>query len=132
MDRLPLLLIWTALAGACIPIGALLARIEHIRPQWLEEELRHFVIAFGGGILVGAVALVLVPEGIERLPHPLAVAAILVAGGIAFMAFDWYQAQRQRPAPQFSAMAADFIPESLALGACSPPTRKAPFCWRCL
>ena len=116
LDRLTLLLIWTTLAGACIPIGALLARIEHIRPQWLEEELRHFVIAFGGGVLVGAVALVLVPEGIERLPHPLVAAGILVVGGLAFMAFDKYQAQLQRPTPQFSAMAADFIPESIALG----------------
>ena len=116
LDRLTLLLLWTTLAGACIPIGALLARIEHIRPQWLEEELRHFAIAFGGGVLVGAVALVLVPEGIERLPHPLAVAAMLVVGGLAFMALDQYQAQLQRPTPQFSAMAADFIPESIALG----------------
>lgn len=116
MDRLTLLLLWTALAGACIPIGALLARIEHIRSRWLEEELRHFVIAFGGGILVGAVALVLVPKGIERVPHPLAAIAVLIAGGIAFMAFDRYQAQRQKSAPQFSAMAADFIPESIALG----------------
>ena len=69
MDRLTLLLLWTALAGACIPIGALLARIEHIRSRWLEEELRHFAIAFGGGILVGAVALVLIPKGIERVPR---------------------------------------------------------------
>ena len=88
MDRLTLLLLWTALAGACIPIGALLARIEHIRPQWLEDELRHFVIAFGGGVLVGAVALVLVPKGIERLPHPLAAVAVLITGGILYLTFE--------------------------------------------
>ena len=64
MDRFVELLIWTTLAGACIPVGAALARIEHIRPQWLEQELRHFVIALGGGVLIGAVALVLVPEGV--------------------------------------------------------------------
>lgn len=116
MDRFLELLLWTTLAGACIPVGAGLAHIEHIRPRWLEEELRHFVIAFGGGVLVGAVALVLVPEGIERLPNPLAAIALLLAGGIAFMALDRIQAERNRPAPQFSAMAADFVPESLALG----------------
>ena len=38
MDRLLELLLWTALAGACIPLGAGLGRIEHLRPQWLEEE----------------------------------------------------------------------------------------------
>ena len=43
LDRFFELLLYTALAGACIPAGAALARIEHIRPQWLEEEFRHFV-----------------------------------------------------------------------------------------
>ena len=116
MDRFVELLLWTTLAGACIPVGAGLAHIEHIRPRWLEQELRHFVIAFGGGVLVGAVALVLVPEGVERLPQPLAAVVLLLAGGTAFMALDRSQAKRHQPAPQFSAMAADFVPESLALG----------------
>ena len=116
MDRFAELLLWTTLAGACIPLGAGLAHIEHIRPRWLEEELRHFVIAFGGGVLVGAVALVLVPEGIERQPQPLAATVLLLAGGAAFMVLDRIQAKRHQPAPQFSAMAADFLPESLALG----------------
>ena len=116
MDRLVELLLWTALAGACIPVGAGLAQIEQIRPRWLEQEFRHFVIAFGGGVLVGAVALVLVPEGIARLPQPAAATALLLAGGAAFMAIDRRQAKRRRSAPQFIAMAADFLPESLALG----------------
>ena len=116
MDRLAELLLWTALAGACIPLGAGLGQIEHLRPRWLEQEFRHFVIAFGGGVLVGAVALVLVPEGVARLPHPVAAAGLLLAGGGAFMALDRRQAKRRRAAPQFIAMAADFLPESLALG----------------
>jgi ZIP family zinc transporter len=116
VDRLAELLLWTALAGACIPLGAGLGRIEHLRPRWLEEEFRHFVIAFGGGVLVGAVALVLVPEGVARLPHPVAATGLLLAGGVAFMAVDRGQAKRRRSAPQFIAMAADFLPESLALG----------------
>ncbi len=115
-DRLLELLLWTALAGACIPAGAWIARVERIGPAWLEEEFRHFVIAFGGGVLVGAVAMVLVPEGIQRVTSPLAVIALLLAGGTAFMALDMRQAKRQRAAPQFAAMAADYLPESLALG----------------
>ena len=116
MDRFLELLIWTTLAGACIPVGAALARIEHIRPQWLEQELRHFVIAFGGGVLVGAVALVLVPEGVGQLTEPLWATATLLAGGIAFMGLERYLGKRRQGAPQFTAMAADFLPESLALG----------------
>ena len=116
MDPFVEMLLWTTLAGACIPIGAGLAHIEHIRSQWLEQEFRHFVIAFGGGVLVGAVALVLVPEGAERLPEPLAVAGLMLAGGGAFMMIDRIQARAKQATPQFTAMAADFLPESLALG----------------
>ena len=116
MDRFAELLLWTTLAGACIPVGAGLACIKHICPKWLEEEFRHFVIAFGGGVLIGAVALVLIPEGVERVPEPLATVVLLLAGGVAFLALDRYQARRGHPTPQFTAMAADFLPESLALG----------------
>ncbi len=115
-NQLAELLLWTTLAGACIPLGAGLARMERIRPQWLEEELRHFVIALGGGVLLGAVALVLVPEGVGLLPEPLAIVGSLLAGGACFMILDRWQAKQQRAAPQFSAMAADYLPESLALG----------------
>lgn len=116
LDRFLELLLYTALAGACIPIGAALAQIEHIRPKWLEEEFRHFVIAFGGGVLVGAVALVLVPEGIHSLPHPAVATGVVLVGSIAFMVLDRAMAMRRQAAPQFSAMTADFLPESLALG----------------
>ena len=51
MDELTRILIYTAAAGLCIPAGGLLACVEHIQPRWLEWEFRHFVIAFGGGIL---------------------------------------------------------------------------------
>ncbi len=110
------MLLWTSIAGACIPLGAALAHIEHIRPQWLEDEFRHFVIAFGGGVLVGAVALVLVPEGTERLSNPAAAFMVMLAGGGAFMALERHQAKRKRPTPQLTAMLADFLPESVALG----------------
>ena len=116
MDPFAHMLLWTALAGACIPLGAALARIERIRPRWLEDEFRHFVIAFGGGVLLGAVALVLVPEGSERLPQPLAAFAVMLAGGSAFMALDRSQAKGRRATPQLTAMLADFLPESVALG----------------
>ena len=116
MGQLTELLLWTAIAGACIPLGAGLAQVQRILPRWLDEEFRHFVIAFGGGVLVGAVALVLVPEGTHRLPHPVAASALLLAGGAAFMVLDRAQAKRHRAAPQFIAMGADFLPESLALG----------------
>ena len=55
------------LAGLAMPLGAAIANFEKINTQWLEDEFRHGVMAFGGGALISAVALVLVPEGIEHL-----------------------------------------------------------------
>jgi len=48
MDEISLIVIYTLCASACIPLGGLLAYVEKIRPDWLEHEFRHFVIAFGG------------------------------------------------------------------------------------
>ena len=116
MNPLAEMLLWTMVAGVCIPIGAALAHVEHVQPPWLDRALRHSAIAFGGGVLVGAVALVLVPEGSERISYPLAAVALVGAGGMAFMMLERLQARLKSTTPLFVAMAADFLPESLALG----------------
>jgi ZIP family zinc transporter len=103
-------------AGLSVPAGAALARIERVQPDWLEAELRHTVIAFGGGALLSAVALVLVPDGMADLPL-LPAAIVFALGGLAFFGLDRLLARRQTSASQLSAMLADFVPEALALGA---------------
>lgn len=110
------MLVYTATAGACIPAGGVVAGIERIRPSWLEHELRHSVIAFGGGILVSAVALVLVPEDVPYLPSTFGASMILFSGGLAFFAIERYSGVRRKETPQLSAMLLDYLPESLALG----------------
>ncbi|MDF2374791.1 MAG: hypothetical protein P1U81_01030 [Verrucomicrobiales bacterium] len=110
------IVLWTLLAGAAMPLGAVLARFEQIKPRWLENEFRHFVIAFGGGALLSAVALVLVPEGIADLSIP-AVAFWFLLGGVTFFGLDVLLASRKTQAAQLVAMLADFIPEAIALGA---------------
>jgi ZIP family zinc transporter len=82
----------------------------------MENELRHFVIAFGGGVLLAAVALVLLPEGIEYLRSPAAVLGCFLAGGLAFLWLERRLAARRQDSPQLLAMLLDYIPESLALG----------------
>ncbi|UTA47843.1 divalent cation transporter [Simiduia sp. 21SJ11W-1] len=110
------LIVMGLIAGLAMPVGALIARFENIRPNWLEQEFRHTVIAFGGGALLSAVALILVPDGIEKVPPGLASLCLLV-GGAAFMALDRWMAARKTSASQLVAMLSDFIPESIALGA---------------
>jgi ZIP family zinc transporter len=109
-------LIVAGMAGLSVPAGALLASVERIRPDWLEEEFRHSIIAFGGGALLSAVALVLVPDGM----HDFSLGATVLwftLGGLGFFALDWYLARRATSASQLAAMLADFLPEALALGA---------------
>jgi len=116
MNELTRLILLTLGAGLAMPIGALVASVEHIKSDWLESEFRHSVIAFGGGALLSAVALVLVPDGSEGLA-PGWVALFFALGGIAFMALDRYLAWLNTKVSQLVAMLADFIPEALALGA---------------
>ena len=93
-----------------------MARIERIRPEWLENELRHSIIAFGGGVLISAVALVLVPEGGRLIPSAVGASLVLVCGGFVFFVVERFLGLRRRESPQFIAMLLDYLPESLALG----------------
>jgi ZIP family zinc transporter len=81
------------LAGVTIPAGGLLARFERIQPRWLERELRRTVIAFGGGALLAAVSLVLVPEGAAALA-PAPACALFVLGGVLAMGLVGYALTR--------------------------------------
>ena len=116
MSEVVVIFIFTAGAGLCIPIGGVLANIEHIRPKWLENELRHAVIAFGGGVLLAAVSFVLLPEGRSLMPHPVFSVFIFLLGGVVFFSLERFLGGRRQEKPQFSAMLLDYIPESLALG----------------
>lgn len=110
------MMLYTAAAGSCVLWGGLLASIARIRPRWLETEFRHSVIAFGGGVLIAAVAFVLVPEGIEFVAAPIAACSILLAGGLVFFGIERFLGAHRRQKPMFSAMLLDYLPESLALG----------------
>ena len=108
-------LIFATLAGLTIPLGGAVAYVtgggERASTAWA-----HAVVAFGGGALVSAVALVLVPRGVESLSAILAIMAF-GAGGLAFAGIDAWLARHGGQHGQLVAMLADFLPESAALGA---------------
>ena len=110
------LILYSAGAGACIVLGGLTAAFTHIQRRWLDDELRHFVIALGAGILIGAVAMVLVPEALEAMSHSLWAMAFLLGGGLIFFILERYLAIKRRSAPQLTGMLLDYLPESMALG----------------
>lgn len=106
----------TLLAGLAMPLGAVLAAANKFFPAWLDTEIRHGVIAFGGGALFSAVALVLVPEGVENLTIT-GVCFWFLLGGLCFLLLDLFLYRHKAPMSQLVAMMSDFIPEALALGA---------------
>lgn len=109
-------MILTGTAGICIPLGGLIASFERFHPNWLELEFRHFVIAFGGGILLGAVAVVLVPEGVSGMNGSAVAILIILAGGFTFFLIERALGLRRRETPQLMGMLLDYVPEAIALG----------------
>jgi len=109
-------IIASLLAGLAMPLGAALASIEKIKSMDTQQEFSHGVMAFGGGALLSAIALVLVPEGIADLA-PWSAALFFIGGGVVFMGLDILFSKINTPASQLAAMLGDFIPESIALGA---------------
>lgn len=116
MSEVLSIIVLTVMAGSCIPIGGIIGSIEKIQPHWLEKEFRHSVIAFGGGILLGAVAVVLIPEGIARMDEPMLAIPVTLIGGVIFFVIERFLGLRRRESPQMMGMVLDYIPESIALG----------------
>ena len=116
MEPFTSMLLLTTASGSCILVGGLIARVERIRPQWLEQEFRHTIIAFVGEVLVAAIAFVLVPEGQEYFRSPKLGVVIFLSGGIVFMLVERHLAVKKQELPQTLALLLDFVPESLAMG----------------
>jgi len=116
MSDWAVLFILTLGVGLTMALGALIAMFEHIGNRWLETEFRHAVTAFGGGILVAAVSLVLIHEGMKALTF-FPVVLCFSLGGVVFMYLDRLLAKKKEKVPQLLAMLLDFIPEVIALGA---------------
>lgn len=110
------LLLFTLLAGVAMPVGAILANFSERYLHWKASEIKHGVIAFGGGALLSAIALILVPQGIEN-QSMVSASLYFLAGSIAFMLIDIILDKFKSTASQLVAMLSDFIPEALAMGA---------------
>ncbi|EDZ67214.1 hypothetical protein NOC27_541 [Nitrosococcus oceani AFC27] len=89
------------------------ARLDFMHPAFLRQRSRQFMVAFGGGALISAVALVLVSDGVSKL-SPLTAALCLGAGGVFFYLLDMLLNQLKSSAGQLVAMLSDFIPEAIA------------------
>jgi ZIP family zinc transporter len=118
MDDVVQIILYSGLAGMPVFFGGLLAYFfeKYFHGRQLKAEILHTTIAFGGGILFAAVALVLVPKGMAVMPVvPMVI--LFSSGAIAFFFFDRYIQKKGETASQLLSMLMDFVPESIALGA---------------
>jgi len=116
MEHLATVGIYAFASGITILIGGVLSRLDRFPDSESKKIILHAIIAFGGGVLVAAVALVLVPRGIESLSIPY-VAVFFLSGAYVFFILDRKLSQSGTSVSQLLAMMMDFIPEAIALGA---------------
>lgn len=110
------LVLLSMLAGLAAFAGASLGWLDEHKEGLISAEMHRAIIATGGGALIGAVGLVLVPHGLESQPLWLGLATFL-AGGLVFLAIDHALKRRGTPVSQLVALNLDFIPEAIVLGA---------------
>lgn len=112
------LILFSGFAGITVFIGGVLANFfnHHIKESPVKYEITHTLMSFGAGVILSALALVLIPNGMEEL-ELLPMALSFLSGAILFMLLDQYLAKKGGKTATLLAMLMDFIPESIALGA---------------
>lgn len=118
MTVLQLVLMYSLLSGSTVFLGGLMSHYfgEHMKSGLVKSEIVHSSIAFGGGVLLAAVALVLIPEGMKVLSITAIIISFLV-GAIVFFFTDRYIERKGGTIAQLLGMVSDFVPESVAMGA---------------
>jgi zinc transporter, ZIP family len=116
MSQLTIIILASWLAGLAAFGGGLIAWATDGANTDEKRELAHGIIAFGGGILIAAVAFALLPKAMVAL-SPVGIGATFCAGGLLFCVLDAQLSRRGDTKAQFLALLMDFLPEALALGA---------------
>lgn len=107
------MLIYAGFSGITVFFGGLISKFVGDK---LNEQVNHFLVAFGGGIILAALALVLIPKGMEKLDLSTII-ILFIVGGISFLILDEKLERGGSQVSQLLAMLLDFVPEAIALGA---------------
>ncbi len=112
------LILYSGFAGITVFIGGILANYfnHHIKESPVKYEITHTLMSFGAGIILSALALVLIPKGMAEL-NLLPLIISFLSGAILFMLLDRYLNKKGGKTATLLAMMMDFVPESIALGA---------------
>ncbi len=112
------IIIYGGFAGITVFIGGILAYIfkQHMKEGLVKDEMAHAFMSFGSGVMLSALALVLVPKGMAKVGL-IPILITFTAGTVIFMYIDRYLARKGGQTATVLAMMMDFVPESIALGA---------------
>jgi len=110
------IILYSSAAGFPIIIGALLSSLFQRRNSKYKDGITHFIVAFGGGALLSAIAFVLIPKAVGDFSI-VKMSVIFLSGTLAFMGMDILASKIGGSLAQVLSMMMDFIPEALALGA---------------
>jgi ZIP family zinc transporter len=124
MNEITTILLFSWLAGITAFLGGVISHYEQTIESKNKDEFVHGVMAFGGGILVAAVAFSLAPEAMNTL-SPILLCITFLGGGMTFGLIDRYLSSKGGSKAQFLAMIMDFVPEALAMGALFSKDKKA-------
>ncbi len=118
MTDLTFIIICALLSGSTIFLGGILSHYFgiHVKKGIIKAEIIHISIAFGGGVLIASVGLILVPEGMKLLSL-IPILICFAAGTIAFFFIDQFMEKRSGSIAQLLSMLSDFIPQAIAMGA---------------
>jgi ZIP family zinc transporter len=110
------IILYSFFGGITVFLGGISSRmLEKFKDYSAHKFITHFAIAFGGGILIAAVAFVLLPKGLEQLSiFPLILS--FVGGVLFFCLLDNKIHKKGGSFAQMMAMLMDFVPEAIALG----------------
>jgi len=108
--------LFASAGGFPIVLGGLLSSYLQAARFRFKDGLKHWVIAFGGGALLSAIAFALIPQGAKQLSLTEMTITFLI-GTVSFMVVDMLIAKSGSPLSQVLAMMMDSVPEGLALGA---------------
>ncbi|MCF4100633.1 divalent cation transporter [Gillisia sp. M10.2A] len=108
----------SSFSGITVFLGGVLSKYLHhkLNSNRYKTAIFHSITAFGAGIILSALALVLVPEGMENLKLSFII-FLFLGGAISFFIIDRFIAKKGGKAGQLLAMLMDFIPEAIVLGA---------------
>lgn len=116
LNGLILVITITTIAALGTMLGAFFAFLIVRRKKKPSKALLKFIVALGGGVLLSAVSLVLIPEG-TRVLSSVSANCLFLLGSITFMGLDIWLEKLGNKASQIMANTMDSIPESVGIGA---------------